>query len=109
MTSNSPLELTNLQNFEQAEDQISLPEQEILDERESSENPELGGGGNPSMHEGSEIAPNELIEFDNNLFRINQLSGERNGEKDVLASLALMEEMIVNQCTVKRKRMKVQN
>ena len=44
LTLDSPLELTNVQNFEQAEDQLSLPEQEVLDENESSENPELGGG-----------------------------------------------------------------
>ena len=55
------------------------------------------------MHEGSEIAPNELIEFDNNLVRAKQFSGERNDEKDVIASLALMEEMIANQCMVKRE------
>ena len=29
---------------------------------------------------------------------------ERNGEKDVLASLALMEEMVANQCMVKRRK-----
>ena len=53
---------------------------------------------------GSEIVPNELIKFDNNLVRTNQFSGERNEEKDVLASLALMEEMIVNQCMVKKRK-----
>ena len=39
LTLDSPLELTNLQNFEQAEDQLSSPEQEVLDENESSEKP----------------------------------------------------------------------
>merc|ERR1712112_51573 len=62
------------------------------------------GEENPSMHEGSEIVPNEFIEFDNNLVKVKQFSEERNGEKDVLASLALMEEMIVNQCMVKRRK-----
>ena len=56
------------------------------------------------MREGGEIAPTELIEFGNNLVRANQFSGERNEEKDVLASLALMEEMIANQCMVKRRK-----
>ena len=56
------------------------------------------------MREGSEIAPNEFIEFDNSLERENQFSEGRNDERDVLASLALMEEMIVNQCMVKRRK-----
>ena len=56
------------------------------------------------MREGSEIAPNELIEFYISLERENQFSEERNGEKDVLASLALMGEMIANQCMVKRRK-----
>ena len=47
----------NLQNFEQAGDHFSFPEQLVMDEKESSENTELGGGEEPSMHEGSEIAP----------------------------------------------------
>ena len=52
LTLNSPLEFANLQNSEQAEDRLSLPEQVVIDENESSENPELGGEENPSMHEG---------------------------------------------------------
>ena len=35
---------------------------------------------------------------------MNQFSGERNGEKDVLASLALMGEMIANQFMAKRRK-----
>jgi hypothetical protein len=104
LTLDSPLEFANLQNIEQAEDRLSLPEQVVIDEDESSGNPELGGEENPSMHEGSEIVPNEFIEFDNNLVKVNQFSEERNEEKDVLVSLALMEEMIVNQCMVKRRK-----
>ena len=42
------------------------------------------------MHAGDQISPDELIEFDNNFVREKQFSGERNEEKDVLASLALM-------------------
>ena len=75
-----------------------------MGEKESSENTELGGEVEPSMHEGSENVPNELIEFDDSLGRENQFSEERNEEKDVLASLALMEEMIANQCMVKRRK-----
>ena len=59
----------NLQNFEQDGGHFSFPEQLVMDEKESSENTELGGEEEPSMHEGSEIAPNELIEFDNSLER----------------------------------------
>ena len=44
----------------------------------------------PIMHEGGENVPGELIEFDDSLGRENQFSEDRNGEKDVLASLALM-------------------
>ena len=61
------METENLLNFEKAGDKLSLPEQLVIDENESSENTELGGEEDPSMHEGGEIAPNELIEFDNNL------------------------------------------
>ena len=96
------MEFRNLQNFEQDGDHSSFPEQLVIDEKESSENTELVGGEEPSMHEGSEIAPNELIGFGSNLVRANQFSGERNGEKDVLASLALMGEMIANQRMAKR-------
>ena len=34
LTLDSPLEFTNLQNFEQAEDRLSLPEQVVIDEDE---------------------------------------------------------------------------
>ena len=81
-----------------------MPEQLVTDEKETSENTELGGGEDPSMREGSEIAPSELIEFDNNLIRVKKFPGESNEEKDVLASLALMEEMIANQCMAKRRK-----
>jgi len=92
-----------LHNFEKAGDQLASPEQLVIDENESSENTELGGEEDPSMHEGSEIPPSELIEFGNNLIRAKKFSGGSNEEKDVLASLALMEEMIANQCMVKRR------
>ena len=55
------------------------------------------------MREGSEIVPNEFIEFGNSLERKPFLGG-RNGEKDVLLSLALMGEMILNQCMAKRRK-----
>ena len=55
------------------------------------------------MHVGSEIAPNELIEFDNNLVGVGKFLREGIGEKDVLTSLALMGEMIGDQCRVKRR------
>ena len=45
MTLDSSDEFKNLQNFEQAGDQLTLPEQLVIDERESSGNTELGGGG----------------------------------------------------------------
>ena len=45
-------EFENLQNFEQAGDHFSFPEQLVMDEKESSENTELGGEEQPSMHEG---------------------------------------------------------
>ena len=51
----SPLEFENLQNFEQAGGHSSLPEQLVRDEKESSENTELGGGEDPSMHEGVKL------------------------------------------------------
>ena len=81
-----------MQNLEKAGDHFSLPEQLVGDEIESSENTEQGGEEEPSMHVGSESVPNELIEFGNDLERGNQFSEERNEEKDVLVSLALMEE-----------------
>ena len=99
----SPMETENLQNFEKAGDQLSSPEQLVIDVDESSENTELGGGDDPIMHVGSEIAPSELIEFDNNLAGVNKFSRGRNGENDVLAALALMEETIANQCMAKRR------
>ena len=105
----SSFEFENLQNIEKAGDHFSLPEQLVGGEIESSENTEQGGEEEPSMHVGSESVPNELIEFDNDLERENQFSEERNEEKDVLASLALMGEMIVNQCMVKGERTKVRN
>ena len=71
----SPLETENLHNFEKAGDQLALPEQLVIGENESSENTELGGEEDPSMHEGSEIAPSELIEFDNNLIRVEKFFG----------------------------------
>ena len=67
MISDSPLGTENLQNFEKAGDQLSAPEQLVTDENDTSGNTELGGEEDPSMHEGSEIAPSELIEFGNNL------------------------------------------
>ena len=99
----SPLETENLHNFEKAGDQLALPEQLVIDENESSENTDLGGGDDPIMHVGSEIAPSELIEFDNNLAGVNKFSRGRNEENDVLAALALMEETIANQCMAKRR------
>ena len=55
------------------------------------------------MHVGSEITPNELIEFDNNLVGVEKFPREGIEEKDVLMSLALMEEIIGGQCRVKRR------
>ena len=104
LISDSPMETENLQNFGKARDQLSAPERLVTDEEETSENTELGAGEDPSLHVGSEIAPSELIEFDNNLAGVGKFSGGRNGEKDVLAPLALMEEMIANQCMVKRRK-----
>ena len=49
----SPLGFENLQNSEQDGDHSSLPEQLVIGEKESSENTELGGGEDPSMHEGA--------------------------------------------------------
>ena len=86
-----------------------MPEQLVIDEKESPENTKLGGEEDPSMREGGEIVPNELIEFGNNLAGVRQFSEERNVEKDVLAPLALMEEMIANQCMVKGKERKRKN
>ena len=40
----SPMETENLQNFEKAGGQLSVPEQLVTDEEETSENTELGGG-----------------------------------------------------------------
>ena len=50
---------------------------------------------------GGEIAPTELTEFDNNLVGVNKFPRKGIEEKDVLAPLALMGEMIGNQCMVK--------
>ena len=55
------------------------------------------------MHVGSEITPNELIEFDNNLVGVEKFPREGIEEKDVLMSLALMREIIGNQCRAKRR------
>ena len=63
----SPLETGNLQNFEKSGDQLSLSEQLVTDEKETYGDTELGGGEDPSMREGSEIAQSGLIEFGNNL------------------------------------------
>ena len=63
----------------------------------------MGGEDDPSIHVGSEIAPSEFIEFDNNLVGVNKFPREGIEEKDVLAPLALMGEMIGNQCMVKRR------
>ena len=81
-----------------------MSEQLVTGEKETSGNTELGGEEDPSMHEGGEIAPSGLTEFDNNLVGVGKFSGERKGEKDVLASLSLMEEMTVNQCMAKRRK-----
>ena len=54
------------------------------------------------MHEGRELPQSELIGLDNNLAGVGKFSRDRNGEKDVLASLALMGEMIANQRMAKR-------
>ena len=48
----SPMETGNLQNFEKAVDQLSVPEQLVTDGKETSGNTELGGEEDPSMHEG---------------------------------------------------------
>ena len=84
--------------------QLSAPGQLVTDGSETSENTELGWGEDPSMHVGGEIAPSEFTEFDNNLVGVGKLPREAIGEKDVLASLALMGEMISNQCMVKRRK-----
>ena len=55
------------------------------------------------MQDGSNFAPNELIEFDNNLAGVRKESKERNEVKDVLVALALMEEMIGDQRRVRRR------
>ena len=102
----SPLETRNLQNFEKVGDQLSVPEQLVTDGKEKSGNTELGGEEDPSMHEGGEIAPSELIEFGNNLAGVEKFSGGGNEEKDVLAPLALMEEMIANRRMAKRRNNK---
>ena len=53
-------------------DQLSAPEQLVKDGNETSGNTALGGEGDPSIHVGSEIAPIELIEFDNNLVGVDK-------------------------------------
>ena len=60
----------------------------------------MGGEDDPSIHVGSEIAPSEFIEFDNNLVGVNKFPREGIEEKDVLAPLALMGEMVGHQCMV---------
>ena len=48
----SPMEIENLQNFEKDGDQLSVPEQLVTDESETSENAELTGGEDPNMYVG---------------------------------------------------------
>ena len=55
------------------------------------------------MHVGSNFAPKELIEFDNNLVGVRNDPKERKEFKDVLVALALMGEMIGDQCRLRRR------
>ena len=56
------------------------------------------------MHAGGQIAPGELIEFDNNLVGVRKVSKERNEVKGVLVSLALMEEILGASAQKKKKK-----
>ena len=67
-----PMEVGSSKNFEKDVGQISVPEQLVMGENEASENAELGGEDDPIMHVGGEIAPGELIEFDNNLVDVKK-------------------------------------
>ena len=97
------MEIESPRNFEKGGDQLSVPEQLVMDENESSGNAEMGGEDDSIMHVGGEIAPNELTEFDNNLVGVKKFPKEGIEEKDVLMSLALMGEIIGGQCRVKRR------
>ena len=81
----SPMETESLQSLEKGGDQLSAPEQWVTDENETSGNTELEGEEDPSMHVGSEIAPIEFTEFDNNLVGVNKFPREGIGEKDVFS------------------------
>ena len=61
------------------------------------------------MHYGGQIAPSELIEFDNNLVGVKRVSEEGNDVKDVLMALALMEEITGDQRRSRRRKMKMQS
>ena len=74
------MEIENLQSFEKDWEQLSVPEQLVSDENETSAITEPGCEEDPNMHVGIGIAPNELIEFDNNLAGVNKFPREGIGE-----------------------------
>ena len=76
MILDSAMEIESSRNFENDGDQLSVPEQLVSDEKESSEYTELGGEEDSVMYVGSKIAPNELIEFDNNLVGVKRPQGK---------------------------------